>query len=104
MITLSASLARPGWLVGLRADYRHGFPRRVLFEIRHVPPEFSAARACVLCELSQRPGGSSKFLSLLVRATVGGGLVCSSIDDLSFSRMINRHVSRESVAVDRHAH
>src|SRR5438046_10697276 len=78
--------------------------RRVLFEVRHVSPEFSAAGACVLCELSQRPGGSPEFLSLLVRATVGGGLVCSSIDDLSFPRMIDRHVSPESVAVDRHAY
>src|SRR5438046_5197883 len=78
--------------------------RRVLFEVRHVSPEFSAAGACVLCELSQRPGGSPEFLSLLVRATVGGGLVCSSIDDLSFPRMIDRHVWPESVSVDRLEH
>src|SRR6266542_1036760 len=66
MITLSASLARPGWLVGLRADYRHGFPRRVLFEIRHVPPEFSAARPCDLRQCLQWPHISPRFLSLRI--------------------------------------
>ena len=53
------------------ANHRHRFPARLLFEVRHVSPEFPAACSRDLCELSQRTRALSELLSL--RSVDGDG-------------------------------
>ncbi len=44
-LALSVVYAATQWRVGRTADHRNRLPRRVLSSVRHVPAEFSAARA-----------------------------------------------------------
>ena len=50
---LSPGDATPGWRVGRAGNYRHRFPARLLFKVRHVSTEFSPPRARHLRELPQ---------------------------------------------------
>src|SRR5207249_4503806 len=49
--------------MGGAANHRYWISRCVLFEIRHVSTEFSAARSGDICELSPWPGPSTQLLS-----------------------------------------
>src|SRR5437773_2313888 len=54
------------------ANHRYWISRCVLFEIRHVSTEFSAARSGDICELSRRPGPSAQLLSQQCVGSVRG--------------------------------
>src|SRR5437773_6560148 len=60
---LLAELATIRRIMEGAANHRYWISRCVLFEIRHVSTEFSAARSGDICELSPWPGPSTQLLS-----------------------------------------
>src|SRR5439155_25333898 len=60
---LLAELATFRWIMEGAANHRYWISRCVLFEIRHVSTEFSAAPSGDICQLSLRPRPSAQLLS-----------------------------------------
>ncbi len=82
--------------MGGAANHRYWISRCVLFKIRHVSTEFSAARSGDICQLPPWPGPSTELLSLQRVGSVSISVAAAAAPAPCRIRADNRAVQNDS--------